>query len=69
MGYMTHLAGKRPNDFCQLLNLVGIKFNNMQYAIIFCQSLLNKNFFTSTIDPDILIDVLSDYFIFLIWDA
>ena len=40
-----------------------------QCAIIFSQSLIIADFFTSGIGPDILMNVLEDRIIFLIWAA
>ena len=39
------------------------------YAMIFYQSLIDADFFTSEIGPDILMNVLEDCIIFLIWAA
>ena len=39
------------------------------YAMIFYQSLIDADFFTSEIGPDILMNVLEDCIIFLIWTA
>ena len=36
---------------------------------MFSLSLINADFFTSAIGPDILINVLEDYIIFLVWVA
>ena len=53
---------KKPNLFTDYL----LYSDSSQHAI-FSQSMINAGFFTSGIDPDILMNELKDCVIFLIW--
>ena len=56
-------------DKLTLFNNASPCSDSSQYAIIFSQLLINADFFTSGIGPNVPMNVLEDYIIFLIWAA
>ena len=55
----------KPN----LYTNISLFLDSFQYAKIFSESLINSYFFSSVVGPDILINVLEDFIVFLILAA